>query len=130
MLEHDVGGPEEGCWKRFGWHQTCRFRAVMNANLTSRTLAKAISHLLAFVLTSALSAALVRAAPQGPLPVLTTAPLPAHVPTASATAGQGEWAPLLEQAVPNNPALLSSVISLMNDGRAAKNPGADRNPAL
>jgi hypothetical protein len=102
----------------------------MNANLISRALAKAISHLLAFVLASALSASLVQAAPQGTLPVLTTAPLPAHVPTASAPAGQGVWAPLLEQAVPNNPALLSSVISLMNDGRAAKNPGAARNPAL
>src|SRR5438552_3192121 len=91
----------------------------MKANLTSC--------LLLFALANSLLPIVVHAEPQVTLPVLTSTPLPAKVPAASPSLQPDEWAKLLEQAVPNNPALLSSVISLMNKGSDAKDP-AVRNP--
>ena len=82
----------------------------MKANLTSRLLLLALANSLLLVV--------VHAAPQGTLPVLTSTPLPAKMPASPPE----EWAALLQQAVPNNPALLSSVISLMNEKHVGKIP--------
>jgi hypothetical protein len=122
----------------FGWHRTRGFFASIDASFVRRSQIQAARLSVGLALAIGLSPVFASAAPQVTLPVVTTAPLSATAqnpsavtasPTTTKNLVQSEgWATLLEQTVPNNPALLSSVISLMNESRARGKP--DANPSL
>jgi len=100
---------------------TCRISAGMKANSIGRYRLKRAWFAFSLTLVTGLLPSLVLAA----TPVQNPSDVAASAATAKNSPPPAGWATLLEQAAPNNPALLSSVISLMNKSRASTKSNAD-----